>query len=338
MIVLGMSTGAICCGGRKSPNPPTPISNPPTVVCPEEIALVSHQAQPQPTANFDTPPAQDGEPPVNVTCTPASGSEFPNGQTIVTCEAIDARARKGSCMFSVVVRPIPLLSKTRFMAFGDSLTEGKTSLAPRGAVVIPTRMPPVFNNDVSYVSQLYAKLSERYQDQEIAIIAEGYGARRTFEETDREREALDQWRPDALFLMEGTNDMINFPNTAGINTAADALQRMVRYAKTKGVRVFLATLPPMVPTGFRTSPEAAAAVPGLNARIRDLAAVEGVVLVDMYAALAPTNVGPDGVHLTVEGYGIMADEWLKAIIDTMEIKPPPAEAATQSLLPARARR
>jgi hypothetical protein len=191
-IVLVMSTGAICCGGRKSPNPPTPISNPPTVSCPEEMALASHQGQPQPTANFDTPPAQDGEPPVIFTCTPDSGSEFPNGQTTVTCEATDSRGRKGSCMFSVVVTPVPLLSKTRFMAFGDSLTEGKTTLLPRGAVVIPTRKPPVYNNDVSYVSQLYTKMAERYQDQEITIIAEGFGGLAAADDTEREREVLDQ--------------------------------------------------------------------------------------------------------------------------------------------------
>ena len=30
------------CGGRKSPNPPTPIPNPPTLSCPAEIVLASH--------------------------------------------------------------------------------------------------------------------------------------------------------------------------------------------------------------------------------------------------------------------------------------------------------
>jgi lysophospholipase L1-like esterase len=340
MIVLVMSTGAICCGGRKSPNPPTPIANPPTVSCPEEIALVSHQGQPQPTANFDTPTAQDGEPPVNVTCTPASGSEFPNGQTIVTCEATDSRAQKGSCMFSVVVTPIPLLSKTRFMAFGDSLTEGKTTLLPRGAVVIPMRKPPVFNNDVSYVSQLYAKMTERYQDQEITIIAEGFGGLTAADDRDREREVLDQWRPDALLLLEGTNDLSVSPDTRGINSAADGLQRMVRDAKARGVRVFLATLPPMNSHAEKAKPRLATeqAVPLLNERIRGIAAAENVTLVDLFAAVPVTELGNDGLHPTATGYGLMADEWLKAIIETMEIKPSPVEEAPQIFSRARAPR
>jgi len=340
MIVLVMSTGAICCGGRKNPNPPTPIPNPPTLSCPEEIALVSHQGQPQPTAIFDTPPAQDGEAPVNVTCTPASGSEFPNGSTIVTCEATDARARKGTCMFSVVVTPVPLLSKTRFMAFGDSLTEGKTTLRARGAVVIPTRIPSVFNSPDSYVSQLYPKLAERYQDQEITIIAEGFGGLAAADDTEREREVLDQWRPDALLLLEGTNDLFLSPDTAGINRAVVGLTRMVRDAKARGVRVFLATLPPMNSRAPKPKPNLATeqAVPLLNERIKGIAAAENVTLVDLYAVVPITEIGPDGLHPTATGYGLMADAWLKAIIDTLEIKPPPVEAAPQSFAPARALR
>jgi len=340
IIVLVMSTWAMCCGGRKSPNPPTPIPNPPTVSCPAEIALASHQGQPQPSANFDTPVAQDGDPPVNVICTPGSGSEFPNGPTIVTCEATDARARKGSCMFSVVVTPVPLLSKTRFMAFGDSLTEGKTTLSTRGAVVIPTRKPPVFNNDVSYVSQLYGKMAERYQDQEITIIAEGFGGLTAADDTEREREVLDQWKPDAVLLLEGSNDLSVSPDATGINTAAVGLQRMVRDAKARGVRVFLATLPPMNSRAPAAKPKLATelAVPLLNERIRGIAAAENVRLVDLYAVVPVTEIGNDGLHPTATGYGLMADEWLKAIIETMEIKPPPVEAARQSFAPARAPR
>ena len=335
-----MSTGAICCGGRKSPNPPTPVPDPPTVSCPADIALVSHQAKPQPTADFDTPPAQGGELPVNVTCSPTSGSEFPNGQTIVTCEATDARGRKGSCMFSVTVTPIPLLAKTRFMAFGDSLTEGKTTLLPRGAVVIPKREPNVYNNDVSYVSQLSAKMTERYQDQEITIIAEGYGGRTAAGDRDREREVLDQWRPDALLLLEGTNDVYNVPDAPGINSAADAIQGIVRDAKARRVRVLLGTLPPV--NSHAPAPKVnmgtELAIPLLNQRIRAIAAAENVTLVDLFAVIPVTELGNDGLHLTATGYGLMANEWLKAIIDTMEIKAPPAEAARQSLLPARAPR
>ena len=335
-----MSAGAMCCGGRKSPNPPTPVPNAPTVSCPADIELVSHQGQPQPTANFDTPPAQDGQTPVTVVCNPASGTEFPNGQTTVTCEATDALARKGSCMFSVVVTPVPQLSKTTFMAFGDSLTEGKTTLVFRGAVVVPKLPDPIFNSPVSYVEQLYSKLASRYQDQTITIIAEGRGGRVTGDDKDRERLVLNQWNPEVLLLLEGTNDMFNFPDAAGIRSAAEALQRMVQDAKARGVRVFLATLPPMNShaPGAKFGANSEAALALLNERIKGIAEAEHVTLVDLFAAVPVTAIGNDGLHATEAGYGIMADEWMKAIIDTLEIKPPPVEGARQSLWPARARR
>jgi lysophospholipase L1-like esterase len=284
--------------------------------------------------------AEGGEAPVTVTCNLASGTEFPNGPTIVTCEATDARARKGSCMFSVVVTPIPLLSKTRFMAFGDSLTEGKLSLLPQGVIVIPTRDPNVFNNEPGYVSQLDTKLTERYQDQTITIIAEGYGGRTAADDKDRAREVLDQWRPDAFLLLEGANDLSLSPDTRGINSAAEALQRMVRDAKANRARVFLATLPPMNSHAPKPKPSLATeqAVPLLNERIRGIAAAENVTLVDLFAVVPVTELGNDGLHPTATGYGLMADEWMKAIIETMEIKPPPAEAAPQSLWRARAPR
>src|SRR5204862_6622478 len=111
--------------------------------------------------------------------------------------------RKGSCTFAIVVTPVPQLAKTTFLAFGDSLTEGKPpSLRFQGVVVVPTRVPPVLDSADGYVDQLDAKLTNRYQDQTVTIFAEGYGGRTTGDDQDREREVLDQWQPDALLLLE----------------------------------------------------------------------------------------------------------------------------------------
>ena len=330
--------------GSNDVTPPSPLFNAPSLTCPADIELVLHQGQPQPTANFDAPMPRDGEAPVNVTCTPGSGNEFPNGSTTVTCEAIDAGARKGSCTFTVIVKPVPQLVKTTFMAFGDSLTEGKEArtLVLRSGVFLPPRSPdpPVFNSPVSYVSQLYFKMTERYQDQSITIIAEGYGGRFAGEDKDRVRAELDRWKPDALFLLEGTNDMANYPDAAGIASAADALQRMVRDAKSRGVRVFLATLPPINARapGYRNNLGGEAAVPLLNDRIRAIAASENVKLVDLYNALPMSELGNDGLHLKESGYKIMAEEWLKAVIETMEVMPTPAAPVPPTASPVLSRR
>jgi lysophospholipase L1-like esterase len=93
---------------------------------------------------------------------------------------------------------------------------------------------------------------------------------------------------------------------------------MIRFAKSRGARVFLGTLVPM------TAPQPTnviAAVPVLNSRIKSLAAAENVTLVDLFAALPTSELGGDGLHPKPSGYALLADEWLKAIEATMEVKP-----------------
>jgi len=292
------------------------------VNCPADISVAAHNGA-TPAVPFDVPVASKGAPPVTVVCTPASGTQFKNGVTSVTCEATDARAHKASCSFSVTVIAVPQLLKTTFLAFGDSLTEGKTTLRAESAVQVPPRVPPVFNSSVSYVEQLYVQLAARYQDQTITIIAEGYGGQTTGDDKDRERQELDQFKPGALLLLEGTNDMLKSPTATDMDSAIDALQRMVRDAKARNVTVFLATLPPVNSRApaFVNNTGAETAVPVLNVRIRDLARSENVTLVDLFNVLPTTALGSDGVHLTASGYKLMADEWMNAIVATLEVKP-----------------
>jgi lysophospholipase L1-like esterase len=298
-------------------------------MCPSDIALLSHQGEPQPTANFDAPTPQDGQAPVTVTCNPGSGNEFPNGSTMVTCEAVDSLSRKGSCTFAVVVTLVPRITATKFLAFGDSLTEGKVRLTGRGIVVVP---PNIFNEPASYVNQLDARLTARYQDQTITLIADGNGGETAGDAKLRLERDWPSYNPEAMLVIEGANDLLK-PDTAtpagmksAIDSVIDALRRMTRFAKVRGARVYLGALPPI------NAPKPAnviAAVPDLNNRIQQLATEENVQFVNHYAAITRDLVGGDGLHLTPKGYEVMADEWMKAIQATLEVKsetPPPAPA------------
>jgi len=80
---------------------------PPRVVCPNDL-VVSNDPNAC-GAKVDYPPATasdncPGPVPPPVTCTPASGSFFPVGTTIVTCTATDAAGNVGRCTFTVTVR------------------------------------------------------------------------------------------------------------------------------------------------------------------------------------------------------------------------------------------
>ena len=326
LVLCVSSAAAVSCGCGGGPIVrPTPIPNPPTVSCPADIALESRQGQPQPSANFDTPAARDGQLPVTVSCAPGSGSLFPNGTTTVTCEATDALTRKSSCTFlvtvtAVIVPVVPRLEKTKFLAFGDSLTEGKTSL--RAPTTIFTVPGGIFNVPGSYPELLHAKLSARYTDQTITMIADGLGNEDAGEGKLRLTDDLNRFSPEVLLLFEGVNEMLhtNFASQmpAAIDSAVIALRNMVQQAKGRGVRVFVATLTPMDPDKNRSLQ--APFVPTMNDRIKAMAAAENVPVVDLYAVVPLSMIGNDGLHPRSSAYPVIADEWLKAIRATLETK------------------
>jgi lysophospholipase L1-like esterase len=275
---------------------------------------------------YDVPVAGKGSPPITVTCTPAAGAAFKNGTTAVTCEATDSRGRKAACTFSVVVTPVPQLLKTTFMALGDSLTEGVAKVLP-SIIKVPDKH---FNASGSYPELLNAKLTSRYQDQTITVIADGWGGETAGEGKLRLQADWSQYNPDALLVMEGTNDITDpTSRTAdGMNKAMDsvieALRTDITFAKGRGARVFLGTLLPLAPP---VAPNAIAAIPVLNARIRTLADEQGVTLVNINAVVPASMLSADGIHPKAgsEAYSLMADEWLKAIIATLEVKPLPLQ-------------
>jgi lysophospholipase L1-like esterase len=330
--ILGCLIATAGCGGHAGA-PPTPIPAAPSVTCPSDIALISHQGQPQATASFDTPTAQNGQPPVTVACTPASGSGFPDGTTIVTCEATDSLARKARCMFSVAVTPVPRLDKTRFLAFGDSITQGKTTLIGPGVVVVDPD-PTVIDLAGSYPDLLDLDLSARYTDQAITVVASGVGNEEAGEGKIRLRQVLPSYNPDALLLLEGVNELLHTTTSAAmseaITSALNALQNMVDYAKSRGVRVLVATLLPIDPNKIFTLQ--APAVDTLNGLIRQMAAREGVTLVDLNAVVTLGMLGADGLHPKAGAYPAIADAWFKAIVATMETK---TSALPQNVSPAR---
>ena len=64
------------------------------------------------------------------------------------CTATDSLNRKGECTFNVTVSKLAQLSKTRYLAFGDSITAGEVTFpvgslrrADLGKLVIVPRRP-----------------------------------------------------------------------------------------------------------------------------------------------------------------------------------------------------
>lgn len=340
---LGVCAGVLACGGHGGGTSPTPPTNPPSIACPAAPAPVDSldgSAQP---VTYPPPTVTGGQPPINTSCLPISGSSFPVGTNTVTCTTNDALARTASCTFPVVVQPPPQLSATSFLAFGDSITWGEDG---RNASSVNAAGQHVFVQLVgqTYPDDLQSDLHARYQRQQVSVTnagcpGESLSEPGTFEDKQNCKgiraddpsayrrftslASLHQW--DAVLFMEGSNDV----NTAAgdsrvLGWAINYLRMMIEAAKSSGMKVLVATVPPMVPPGFNNRAVGSAVVPTYNDMVRALAASEGVPLVDVYAAFgsdAPTLIGFDGLHPDAEGYQRIADTFLGTIKASWETQP-----------------
>lgn len=299
--------------GDKGPTGPTITPKPLALSCPTDVTSQAAAGQTSAVVDYAAPVVTGGIVPIETSCAPQSGTSFPVGTTPVQCRASDA-ASAATCTFSVIVEPAPpppRLSTTTFLAFGDSLTEGKVSLAFAPWMLV--------ESDSAYTLKLQAMLQERYWDQTIVVINEGLGGERARDGVSRLDRTIDQNRPGALLLMDGANDLAGAGH-AGISQAADALDTMIAHARARGVDPFLATLPPQIPDRQRSA--GAPYVVPFNDRIRALAAARSVHLVDVYAAFNGdlSLVGSDGLHLNDGGYHVVARAFYAEIVAALEVR------------------
>ncbi len=271
--------------------------------------------------SYPTPEAQFGQTPVNVSCSPESGSMFRIGQTAVDCTATDALNRQATCRFSVTITRAAQLQRVRFMAFGDSITAGEVTFP--GLIEFGfTSGKQVVLPEASYPTVLRRLLQTRYsfQADTIVVANQGVSGEKAAEARNRFFAAMTAVRPDVVLLFHGHNDIPSGADGAA-STAASEVRIMAAEARLRGARVFMATIVPPRPNGNRTI-NSFLALDYAN-RIRDAAAREGAVLVDLYAALMPDvtrYIGVDGLHPNEAGYARIAELFFNAIRDNLEVR------------------
>ena len=238
---------------------------------------------------------------MTATCSPASGSGFPLGLTTVTCRATDAQARESSCSFTVTLNAVSL-TITRFMAFGDSVTEGQDGRT--------LHFVPIVDTLHAYPTVLQGTLTMDFPQQSPTVVNRGLGGEFASSGVTRLNAELAAQRPEGLLLLEGYNDLLNF-GLAGVDGVVSALRTDIRNAKASGVRtVYLSTL---TPSRRATGPSNRAidsrAIQEVNAKLTIMAAAENAVLVNAYDAFVGREaelVGDDGLHLTAAGNTMLA--------------------------------
>jgi lysophospholipase L1-like esterase len=208
---------------------------------------------------------------------------------------------------------VPRVAKVKYLAFGDSLTEGVVSApAPLGPTLVTTPH--------AYPARLAEALRARYREQpDIVVFNEGKAGEFSTDGKGRLPDAIKADAPEVLLLLEGAND-INFLGRRGITRVVIALEDMIKDAHRRGLVVFVGTLPRQRAGGRNAG--GAEFVEELNGQIRKTAIEEGATVVDVYNQLDLSAVGEDGLHLTEAGYVRLAEIFAGAIRQTFEIVPP----------------
>jgi len=313
---------AVSCSTPTEPTPPVNPDPPAlSITCPPSVTASTANGAPVPVT-FANPTTTGGRAPISTSCSRTSGSLFPVGATTVQCSATDTAATVSSCSFTVTVVQAPQLSRTKFLAFGDSFTEGEVTVPSASPMHAPYAIILRIVPEAAYPTRLSTLLIGRYATQANTISVANAGRSGEWAEEGARRlpGVMANGRPDALLLLEGVNELAAL-GPPGISRAAAALDTMAKEGRNRGARVFMATLPPSRPTGPRAV--AIATVVALNDRIRATAAGEGAVLVDLYSALSsdvPRYIGIDGLHPTEAGYLRMAEVFFEAIRATLEVR------------------
>lgn len=200
-------------------------------------------------------------------------------------------------------------AQTRYVAFGDSITEGEGDDPARAEKGYPPRLEDLLQQ----------------AGQNAVVVNRGVGAERTPEGLSRIDEVLDEGG-DVLLLMEGTNDVTRFISR---ETTLFNLDTMARRAEARGFEVVQATLIPRIPDA-RVDPENISNH-RLNQRIRELAGESGRDLADHFEVFG-TLANPFATHYLADpqdhvghpnarGYDLMARTWFEVLVGDDTVPP-----------------
>ena len=297
--------------------PTVPTTLPPDKVgvlgisCPADQMILSLNGT-NASVDYPSPQTTGGQAPVSVSCTPELGAVLPVGTAPGQCNASDGLGQTVSCAFSIEIVD-PRLSRTRFLAFGDSLTAGEVS----------SPVATILEISKSYPFKLQQLLAARYPTQTIEVINAGLPGEAASDGVGRIGLQVDAVRPEVVLIMQGTVDALGAAFDVGATT--QALDGMIREALTRDADAIIATLPPVRSPGREVG---AQNIPALNSAIRSLAIGNGIRLVDVFDAVssgpcAGANlpcIGVDNLHLTAMGYDVVAQAFADVIMDEYDVQ------------------
>lgn len=235
----------------------------------------------------------------------------------IVCALLAAGCGNGNGLSEPTPNP-PRISRTKFLAFGDSFTAGEvtnpTSAAPSGIHKL------IVVASASYPTQLQSQLRTTYSSQaaSITVINGGEPSERILDGNQRFPGVFDANRPEVVLLMEGANGLPG----VGPDISAGIMRIMVQKAKEGGARVFVGSMIPQV-AGRPRATTPVSELLNYNNTLQIMSTQENVTYVDLYNPMLPdaaTLIGSDGLHPAEAGYRKIADLFFAAIRAQLEEK------------------
>ena len=221
-----------------------------------------------------------------------------------------AAAGAAACASPAAPR-VPHLRATRFLAFGDSLTEGIVVSGPPVLTGLTAGLP------VSYPFKLQELVEARYAADRPVVLNAGLAGERASRALPRLRTVMEEADAEVLLLLHGANDL-NALGAAGIPATVTAIRHLVEEAQGRGLLVWIATQPPQCSGGTPPRGGAAAFLPAFNTALAAMAADEGARVVDLFANFDLSLQGPDCLHPLPQGYTRIAQIFFDEINRSLE--------------------
>lgn len=218
---------------------------------------------------------------------------------------------------AIVPVPANALGATRFLSFGDSITEG-----------VESSFDGMFLFDspaAAYPTNLQGLLNANYQPGGFSVFNAGRGGEGAYQAQGRLTAVLTAERPQVLLLLEGINDMIGSGRSA--TQAASAVAALVDTGRFFNCTVLVGTMFQTVraetPDGIIRNNAHERIVPFNNELRRLVSGRQNVHIVDIYAAFGPNPgalLGNDGLHPTPAGYAVIADTFRARIAQVFPVR------------------
>jgi hypothetical protein len=220
--------------------------------------------------------------------------------------------------------PPPAGGPIRIMPLGDSLTDGFT--VEGGYRIELSTLLASANHSVDFVGSRYGGVPALVDKNH-----EGHPGMRI----DQLAEDLTAWllayRPQIVLLLVGTQDMLQNHDVQGASSRLSSLIDQIR-AAVPDAAIVVSSLP------RNSDVVVLGRIQDFNAQIPGIVASKGsaVSYVDAYVAIEAGHLGPDGTHLTANGYVKLASVWyptVHAILNVLAPPPSPTATATATVAP-----